>query len=239
MPEFISGMHNYCDRWCERCTFTARCAVAEAEAETSDEERDINNEAFWKSIAANFAAAKSMLEEKAAEFGIELTPPTAEEWSKYKNAEKDFIRDQPLTRSAETYWKESHKLLENTDDWLIFAPLDEAERAEMLAVVHWYQFFISAKIQRAFHGLIDFDGTYTDEELHDPQSDTNGSAKIALIAAARSQMAWTALLSNENEPHIQPLISLLETIKHQTENSFPNAQNFIRPGFDEINEIVM
>ena len=24
-PNFISGIHNYCDRWCERCPFTARC----------------------------------------------------------------------------------------------------------------------------------------------------------------------------------------------------------------------
>ena len=26
-PNFISGIHNYCDRWCERCQFTSRCAV--------------------------------------------------------------------------------------------------------------------------------------------------------------------------------------------------------------------
>jgi hypothetical protein len=24
---FISGIYNYCDRWCERCRFTAHCRV--------------------------------------------------------------------------------------------------------------------------------------------------------------------------------------------------------------------
>ena len=24
-PDFIPGIYNYCDRWCERCAFTARC----------------------------------------------------------------------------------------------------------------------------------------------------------------------------------------------------------------------
>ena len=24
-PRFISGIHNYCDRWCERCPLTSRC----------------------------------------------------------------------------------------------------------------------------------------------------------------------------------------------------------------------
>ncbi|MDY6953748.1 MAG: hypothetical protein SWE60_19750 [Thermodesulfobacteriota bacterium] len=23
--QFISGIHNYCDRWCERCPLTSRC----------------------------------------------------------------------------------------------------------------------------------------------------------------------------------------------------------------------
>jgi hypothetical protein len=24
-PNHITGIYNYCDRWCERCSFTARC----------------------------------------------------------------------------------------------------------------------------------------------------------------------------------------------------------------------
>jgi len=26
-PRLISGIYNYCHRWCERCSFSDRCAV--------------------------------------------------------------------------------------------------------------------------------------------------------------------------------------------------------------------
>ena len=26
-PEFISGIYNYCDRWCEKCNYVSRCTV--------------------------------------------------------------------------------------------------------------------------------------------------------------------------------------------------------------------
>src|SRR5438128_7391496 len=45
--EFISGIYNYCDRWCERCQFTSRCflyATEQADSDLDDPEvRDIRN----------------------------------------------------------------------------------------------------------------------------------------------------------------------------------------------------
>lgn len=237
--KFISGIYNYCDRWCERCAFTARCRVAEADAETTDEERDIRNEAFWRRIAANFAQASMMLAEKAEEYGIDLNAVSDEEFAERQKREDDFIENQELTRLSEKYLKEVSKTLEEPDEWLIFSGGDEQTRAEMLEIIRWYQFFIAAKIRRGFHGLIDFDGTYREEELTDPESDANGSIKIALIAVERSVMAWTSLLTAENARTIAPLIALLEIIKQKSEEKFPHAREFIRPGFDEVSEIVM
>src|SRR3979409_1759466 len=34
--EFISGIYNYCDRWCERCPLTARCLVYATEKADDD-----------------------------------------------------------------------------------------------------------------------------------------------------------------------------------------------------------
>ena len=34
-PKFIPGIFNYCDRWCERCAFTARCRTFAMEQEAS------------------------------------------------------------------------------------------------------------------------------------------------------------------------------------------------------------
>lgn len=44
--KFIPGIHNYCDRWCERCYFTSRCRVYEKLDESDTEANDINNKQF-------------------------------------------------------------------------------------------------------------------------------------------------------------------------------------------------
>lgn len=235
---FIEGIYNYCDRWCERCTFTACCRVAETESEMTDEERDINNEAFWRRLAANFAEASIMLKEKAEEFGVELNIVSDEEFAEIQERGDEFIENQELTKLAENYRKETRKTLEEKDEWLIFSTLDDAARTEMLEIIQWYQYFISAKIRRGFHGILDFDGNPDEAELTDTQSDANGSIKIALIAAERSIMAWTALLSDENAARISPIISLLKTIQQIAEKKFPDARNFLRPGFDEIETVM-
>ena len=44
----IPSIYNYCDRWCERCPFTSRCAnfALGEEYFPNQEDRDINNEHF-------------------------------------------------------------------------------------------------------------------------------------------------------------------------------------------------
>ena len=238
MPDFIAGIHNYCDRWCEKCTFTARCRVGEAESATSDEERDINNKAFWRNLTNIFAEAKTMILEKVEELGIDLNAVNHEEFAENRAREKTFIHNKELIKLTEKYWKDARKTLDAKDDWLIFSPLDEYAQSEILAIICWYQFFISAKIQRGFKGILDFDGNLDEAELNDSQSDSNGSIKVALIAINRLIMAWTNLLSDENSKTIAPHISLLQTIKQTTEKKFPNVQDFVRPGFDEIETVM-
>ena len=36
-PHLIPGIYNYCDRWCERCTFTSRCLTFLTEEEKKRE----------------------------------------------------------------------------------------------------------------------------------------------------------------------------------------------------------
>ena len=35
----IAGIFNYCDRWCERCSFTSRCSIYEDESAFDPEQR--------------------------------------------------------------------------------------------------------------------------------------------------------------------------------------------------------
>ena len=68
----IEGIYNYCDRWCERCTFTSRCTVYEDETDLNPEERDISNKAFWERIGQNFLKAQKILQKAAAHQGIDV-----------------------------------------------------------------------------------------------------------------------------------------------------------------------
>ena len=89
--ESIPSIHNYCDRWCEHCAFTARCAVFEAEQSVTDEEKDINNEAFWRNLSNMFSETKRMLTEKAEELGIELKPIGKEKYTAHRKRERKFL----------------------------------------------------------------------------------------------------------------------------------------------------
>jgi len=59
----ISGIYNYCDRWCERCPFTSRCLNFEMSEEKFDDpqSRDLNNEAFWEKLGETLHETLTML----------------------------------------------------------------------------------------------------------------------------------------------------------------------------------
>ena len=74
-PRFISGVYNYCDRWCERCPFTSRCLTHAMGADEDDadlESRDVDNAKFWDRLHGIFEMTRRMIEETAGEIGIDL-----------------------------------------------------------------------------------------------------------------------------------------------------------------------
>ena len=234
----IPSIHNYCDRWCERCTFTSRCAVYAAEQEQTDEEKDLNNDVFWRSLSNNFAVAKQMLFEKAEELGIEIEEIDEAEARERRILSRQVIDADTLTKLSARYIKESKKLIEVQDIWMRSSPLDGQTQVDYFEIIGWYQIFISAKIQRGLSGILDLAGNEDAEVLNDSQSDANGSIKVALIAIQRSEMAWSALQIPQNSALIDSMLFLLKRIRQSVEEKFPHARDFIRPGFDEIETVM-
>jgi len=99
---------------------------------------------------------------------------------------------------------------------------------DALEVVYFYNFFISAKIYRALGGIDNF-------ESNEIQTDSNGSAKIALIAIDRLIAAWSVAMENmmDHEDEILKFLISLAEIRIETESAFPLARQFVRPGFDD------
>ena len=76
-PNNILGIYNYCDAWCERCTFTSRCLTykthAKFEEEIEQERREEENKAFWDQVNDAVEDVKDLLDEKPkedADFGF-------------------------------------------------------------------------------------------------------------------------------------------------------------------------
>lgn len=247
----IAGIHNYCDRWCERCTFTSRCAIFDDVTGLSPEELDTHNKAFWDRIGQNFAKAQELLQKAAAEAGFDLNAPgpgIVKQIQQEDQLEKNS-HQHPLALLSLEYSRLAH-------DWLKTQPgmLDRLENlkteltlgieteegarretrsiTESIAVIQWYLIFIHSKLSRALVGKA-IDGDEQDEEDDFPR-DHDGSAKIAIIAIDRSIHAWTALFQilAEHEDHFLKVLSVLQKIKTMTIKQFPGAMTFVRPGFD-------
>jgi hypothetical protein len=69
-------------------------------------------------------------------------------------------------------------------------------------------------------------------------SDSDGSAKIALIAIDRSIAAWAMIQHYMVDcgQEVIDTITFLDGLRQAVEETFPNARSFIRPGFDEVNQ---
>ncbi len=235
---FIPGIFNYCDRWCERCEFTSRCRVfADERSHALDDSDDPMGDAL-QVVAESFAEAKQMLIEKAEEMGIDIEatlndPEIAESIERQRKA----VESIEVVELARRYTMETRQVLERAEE-RIGEHEDDPMIGEMLEIIHWYLFMVAVKVHSCFHAVLDIDGDEDPNEITDPQSHANGVAKLTLICVERSMLAWTYLVSDSNRSLIQPIIERLEIIKQAIENKFPHARDFIRPGFDEL-DVVM
>jgi hypothetical protein len=249
--KFIPGIYNYCDRWCERCTFTSRCRNYESTSKLSPEQLDINNKAFWDNISSNFSKAIQLLHKAAKEHGIDLDKPmTKEEEQQYEKREsflKKATENHELIKLCRKYEKIASPFLNKSEEFVnktkeLASELDMGLKTEAqvvhsvanigdcLDIIQWYLFFIEAKLQRALHGKLD-----ELEEKYDFPKDSDGSAKISIIAIERSMNAWLKLYEGmpSSEDVALHSLSILSQLKQKSLEEFPNAMQFKRPGFDD------
>jgi hypothetical protein len=237
--KFIPGIYNYCDRWCERCTMSSKCLnyaheQAMKEEATDPESNDISNEKFWESLSLSFQVTFELLEEDAKRFGIDLNNLPEVEIKKPEKRPVEILSKKYSTQMLKWLQANNEKLKEKAEQLLLIGNSEEPalKFADAWEVVQWYSVFISAKVHRSHFDL--------DERLAEPEdeydlmSDNLGSAKIALIAIDRSVAALSAMYSvmPENEDDYLKFLSHLSQIKKLMLETFPDAMNFKRPGFD-------
>jgi hypothetical protein len=247
----ISGVFNYCDKWCQRCEFTQRCSVYAMELEEKREAPagGAGNREFWGQVGAAMGDALEMLREHSLEMGIDPDePPSAEELAEEERIDRE-VRENRLTRAAEDYRQSVHDWLAASEP-LLKAKEDEinqqarlalpgaadprgdaAELLDLLDVIQWYFTVIPAKVHRAVSSAV----RGVPELIADEPKDSDGSAKAALISVERSMGAWMRLRAHfpEQKDAILDKLLALDRLRRGLERDFPRARAFVRPGFDE------
>lgn len=226
----IPGIHNYCDRWCQRCAFVDRCSVGIMETESDTSGSAGSNQEFWDKLSVIFKATIEMINAQADKMGIDLSDAA----SAYK---KPVHRKTKAEKLAREYALRMHAWLKTnqktfTDRAKTYSLIDEGQKVsfeDAVEVIEWYSFFIAAKIHRATLAPI-----YRHDDAPEAD-DKNGSAKIALIALNRSLEALAFLYNclPEQEDEILGFMAGLSQIRKLLTKAFPHAMLFKRPGFDD------
>ena len=231
-PDLIPGIYNYCDRWCERCPLTSRCLVYATE-NNDVQNNDIRNAAFWQRLDETLAQVRQLIPQWA-----KLAPKDSTEQKKVRSHRRD-VDNHPLTKAGKHYANTASDWFRELDqtnqittdptdrDCQDLQPIEDARE-----VIQWYQYQIAVKTMRALSSRKEEDS----EHDNDFPKDSDGSARVALIGIDRSIAAWglMQLSLSDHAESIVPLILQLETLRNDLEVSFPQARDFLRPGFDQV-----
>jgi hypothetical protein len=221
--DFIPDVHSYCDRWCDMCSFKSKCSVFYFEKELLKlAANDDMHRSSFESVKHVFSLTNDILKETLKENEIDIEFPVT---TNDKFFPKLPVGEQKVLDLAKEYTF-------NTSAWLRDFPEEKVvanhDLLEPLNTITHYNIFISTKLARAFFGRIDYP---EDDPI---QNDSNGSAKVALLAIKRSLDSWTNLLKylKDNEKVILNQCVKLKKLTKMVEKYFPHAQEFLRPGFD-------
>jgi hypothetical protein len=219
----VVGIFNYCDRWCERCSFTSHCRVFAHQAELQAS-LDPNLKAVHEAPPLPEDVPPpppAWMQELIEEMNEACrNPPSLEEWERMRP--RVPAEHTPIDARAKNY-------RERTFQWLTAAEGGSAgASADPRDVISWFHTMIAAKVNRALT-------KWPDADSEDDESDNDGSAKVALLGIDESHTAWLELVErgivsrDQADSFIADLVWLGEAL----ERVRPRARAFVRPAFDE------
>jgi len=210
----------------------------EREIHIRENKNDITPKDFWDILENLLDTTIDILNEKAEEFDFNMNDVDPDE---------NFVEEQRIERlihSSSDCAMDSKEYIEMVNEWFenpnhkteglgIIKDDDFAKKfplkiIDSVDIIRWYQYQIHVKIMRALSGK-------NEDEFEDMPRDSDGSAKVALLGIDRSISAWGNFLMNfsDDDNSIFNILLHLVDIQHSVDAKFPEARNFIRPGFDE------
>ena len=239
--KYISGIYNFCDRWCEKCVFTDKCLSYEMSKESYADKPEISDKKFWSDLENSFKMVKEMLSDYMKEHNISM--PTDEETEQIEIEMKridDTIKANPLVLESRGYNKTTTNFLRE-NDYFVPEPTDEIEDEteiekfkrlqDAIEIILYYKNMIYVKLSRALHSYYSDDD---EEEYEGYEEDKLVYARITIVIIERSMAAWHHILENNNNQSdsIIDLLLQLNKIKLGIERLIPKVVDYKRPYFD-------
>ena len=224
----IAHISTYCDRWCERCAYTMRCAVFAWDASTAM--CGDRCEGLRLALGSGIYEDDEAPSPETVGFASGPSPQEIRQIVHSNGATEEQVGATPIICSAFDYWTRSERWFKCRRDQLRVGA--DADLIEALAIashdgLHVYTALRSAVRCNAFHGERDESGS------HPIQNHWNGSAKVALIMLSRSESAWRTIAGATNDADAAALMATVSRLRAQATLKFPSAMEYIRPGFDE------
>lgn len=222
---FIVGIFNYCDRWCERCPLTNRCRVFATLAEMDFEEG--NGPLTEPRIVRErrrFEERMLQMHADAEALAATALPKPRERVGQLPPDLEPSVTDPQVVANGAQLRKKMQRLRMSANPSVRLA----------IETITYYSLFVPMKMMRAFTQVAR-DGP------GDQQSDANGSGKAALLALERMERAWQSLIQTHHysAQEAGPFLAEIGRMQRNLHRALPNARSFVRPGFDEPDEVKM
>lgn len=227
--DFISS---YCDSWCGRCGYTARCSAFAVQAAVAMCGDFREGPELAVGVSHPVSPSSSPGERANVWVGFDSVERAEQELREVQREEetrRPRLDDTPIMKMAHAIAIMSHRWFASRSA-SVRALADDVLR-EALDIAQWDSTFVAAKLARALRGREDGQDDGMDD---DPvQNDWNGSAKVAVISLERSEAAWQVIAQSTGDAAPTVLAGQVADLRREVEHAFPNARSFIRPGFDE------
>jgi len=233
-PQYIAGIHFFCDHRCWRCPMTHRCRVWARVADGPGSRPPEGGGPMARVAAVTMAAMHvtvdevSEIVEALAAGGLadsdvteDIAVPSAPMVRVAAERDSLVLRAKEYAQGAMRVLQALRPRAVDLDDRVALEALDRLEETCLT---------IASKIHRATCNW------NPEAEPHaSPQDDAHGSAKVALLLIAESRAAWRVIgAPGRSFGNGAParFVVVLETLEAGVLDRFPQAPSFVRPGFD-------
>lgn len=247
-PNLIPGIYNYCDGWCEKCSFTNNCLNYKMMEEGVPDLTPTDAEAStaMDNLDEMFQLSMELLKQAAKDLGMEIPDNDENFDSEEEELKDDLIFKGQIMLQADSYssmvdnWFAEYEAALFVGSNSLKELVDFSEKGDMTDVqlamynsteiIRWYQFIIPSKLFRSLRSKANTDETGNEFYKHDSVA----SGKVALLSIDNSINAWTSIMQQfpKMEDRVLPMLLLLSGIRTLVEKKFPESRDFIRPGFD-------